>query len=232
MSGEWQFEPYIRAGIAYNDNLFLDAQGAEQGDTILSIHVTSTLSGTFASAQAAARDLGEQFRVIPFDSGTGSAGIVMMCRVARMMERAGASVEQIVKKMEEMRDQCRIVLVLDTLEYARLSGRVGTLQAAIASALNVKPIALLKDGVLNMAEKVRTRRASLDRLIEMVYDEFADSPINMTVVHARDRVSADALVEHVKAKFNIRELFVTDLSISVAANLGPGTVGLVVFPAE
>jgi len=205
---------------------------AEQGDTILSIHVTSKLSGTFASAQAAARDLGEQFKIIPFDSGTGSAGIGMMCRVARMMERAGASIDQIVKKMEEMRDQCRIVLVLDTLEYARLSGRVGTLQAAIASALNVKPIALLKNGVLDMAEKVRTRRASLDRLIEMIYEEFADSPINMTVVHARDRVSADKLVEHVKAKFNIRELFVTDLAISVAANLGPGTVGLVVFPAE
>lgn len=205
---------------------------AEAGDTILSIHVTSKLSGTFASAEAAARDLAGQFRIIPFDSLTGSAGIGMMCRVARMMERAGASIEEIVHRLEKMREQCRIVLALDTLEYARMSGRVGTLQAALASVLNVKPIAMLKDGAINMVEKVRTRHASLERLVEMMADEFAGKRVDMTVVHSRDPQSAQMLVEKVKARFNIRDLFVTDLSVSVAANLGPGTVGLVIYPAE
>lgn len=205
---------------------------AEAGDTILSIHVTSKLSGTFASAEAAARDLAGQFRIIPFDSLTGSAGIGMMCRVARMMERAGASIEDIVHRLEKMRAQCRIVLALDTLEYARMSGRVGTLQAALASVLNVKPIAMLKDGAINMVEKVRTRHASLERLVEMMADEFAGKRVDMTVVHSRDPHSAQTLVEKVKARFDIRDLFVTDLSISVAANLGPGTVGLVIYPAE
>ncbi len=205
---------------------------AEAGDTILSIHVTSKLSGTFASAEAAARDLAGHFRIIPFDSLTGSAGIGMMCRVARMMERAGASIEEIVHRLEKMREQCRIVLALDTLEYARMSGRVGTLQAALASVLNVKPIAMLKDGAINMVEKVRTRHASLERLVEMMADEFAGKRVDMTVVHSRDPQSAQTLVEKVKTRFDIRDLFVTDLSISVAANLGPGTVGLVIYPAE
>ncbi|MEJ5222934.1 MAG: DegV family protein [Anaerolineales bacterium] len=205
---------------------------AEAGDTILSIHVTSKLSGTFASAEAAARDLAGQFRIIPFDSLTGSAGIGMMCRVARMMERSGASIEEIVHRLERMREQCRIVLALDTLEYARMSGRVGTLQAALASVLNVKPIAMLKDGAINVVEKVRTRHASLERLVEMMADEFAGKWVDMTVVHSRDPQSAQTLLEKVKARFNIRDLFVTDLSISVAANLGPGTVGLVIYPAE
>ncbi len=205
---------------------------AQAGDTILSIHVTSKLSGTFASAEAAARDLIGQFHVIPFDSLTGSAGIGMMCRVARMMERGGASIEEIVQQLEKMRAQCRIVLALDTLEYARMSGRVGTLQAALASVLNVKPIAMLKDGAINMVEKVRTRHASLERLVEMMVEEFADKPVDMTVVHSRDPQSARALEAQVRQRFNIRELFVTDLSISVAANLGPGTVGLVIYPAQ
>lgn len=205
---------------------------AQAGDTILSIHVTSKLSGTFASAEAAARDLAGQFRVIPFDSLTGSAGIGMMCRVARMMERGGAGVDVILQRLEKMREQCRIVLALDTLEYARMSGRVGTLQAALASVLNVKPIAMLKDGTINMVEKVRTRHASLERLVEMMVEEFAGKPVDMTVVHSRDPESARALEAQVRQRFNIRELFVTDLSISVAANLGPGTVGLVIYPVQ
>ncbi len=205
---------------------------AQAGDTILSIHVTSKLSGTFASAEAAARDLAGQFRVIPFDSLTGSAGIGMMCRAARLMERAGASVEEILTRLERMRAQCRIVLALDTLEYARMSGRVGTLQAALASVLNVKPIAMLKDGAINMVEKVRTRHASLERLVEMMAAEFSGKLVDLTVVHSRDPKSAQTLVEQVKSRLSIRDLFVTDLSISVAANLGPGTVGLVIYPAE
>ncbi len=205
---------------------------ARAGDTILSIHVTSKLSGTFASAEAAARELSGQFHVIPFDSATGSAGIGMMCRAARLMERAGAGVDEIVQRLMVMRTQGRIVLALDTLTYARMSGRVGTLQAALASVLNVKPIAALKDGVINMVEKVRTRRASLDRLVNMMAVEFAGKPVSMTIVHARDLESARLLETQVKSRFDIRELFVTDLSISVAANLGPGTVGLVIYPAE
>jgi fatty acid-binding protein DegV len=83
-----------------------------------------------------------------------------------------------------------------------------------------------------MVEKVRTRHASLERLVEMMVEEFADKPVDMTVVHSRDPESARALEAQVRQRFNIRELFVTDLSISVAANQGPGTVGLVIYPVQ
>ncbi len=205
---------------------------AKAGDTILSIHITSKLSGTFDSAVAAARDLGEKFNLIPFDSKTGSAALGMMCREARIMERAGAGIDEIVKRMEAIRDSSLVVLALDTLEYARMSGRVKILQAALASLLNVKPIAVLEEGVLNMAEKVRTRRASLDRLVEMVKERFGDTKINLAVVQARDLKAGQAMMDLVRKQFNINELIMTDLSISVAANLGPGTIGLVAYPAE
>lgn len=204
---------------------------AEPGDTILSIHVTSKLSGTFASAEAAARELGEKFKVIPFDSLCGSAGIGMMCREARLLDRGGASIEQVLARLEEIRASIRVYLALDTLEYARMSGRVGTLQAALASVLNVKPIALLGDGVLNMVDKVRTRRASLDRIIDMAKEEFGQKKVNIAVVHARDLASGKAMFDRIRKEFQVNDLLLADLSISVAANLGPGTVGLVVYPA-
>lgn len=205
---------------------------AEVGDIILSIHVTSKLSGTYASAVAAGKELVGKYHVIPFDSMTGSAGIGILCREARILERAGKSIDEIVKHLEALRSRGGVILALDTLEYARMSGRVGTLQAALASVLNVKPIAVLKDGVLNMAEKVRTRKASLDRILEMVREHVGDREVMMSIVHARDPQAGADLMERARNLFKTRDLFLTDLSISVAANLGPGTVGIVFFPVE
>ena len=205
---------------------------AREGDTILSIHVTSKLSGTFASAVAAAEELKGKFNIIPFDSAGGSLGIAFMCKAARLMERAGKSVEDIVKHLESMREKIQIFLTLDTLEFARRSGRVGTLSAALASILNVKPIAVLKDGVLNMVEKVRTRKASLERILEMGKEAFGDRPVHLGVVHARDPESGASLLEEAKKIFNFKDAVQSDLSVSLAINLGPGTVGLVLCPAE
>lgn len=204
---------------------------AQRGDTILSIHITAKLSGTYASAVAAAEELKDEFRVIPIDSACGSLGIGLMCREARKMERAGKSVDEIVKYVEGIKNKVLVILTLDTLEYAKMSGRVKTLQAALASVLNVKPIAVLRQGDLNMAERVRTRKASLDRVIEMAKEEYGDQPVFLAVVHARDPKSGESLLADAKKRFNCRETMLGELSISIAANLGPGTVGLILYPA-
>lgn len=205
---------------------------AQKGDTILSIHITAKLSGTYASAITAAEELKGEFNVIPIDSACGSLGIGLMCREARKMERTGKSIDEIVKSVEAIKNKVRVILTLDTLEYAKMSGRVGTLQAALASALNVKPIAILKDGVLNMAEKVRTRKAALDRVISIAAEEFSNKPVYLAVVHARDLKAGQALLDQAKSHFNAKETMISDLSISIAANLGPGTVGLILYPIE
>jgi len=205
---------------------------AEVGDTILSIHVTSKLSGTYASAVAASDDLRGKYNIIPFDSAGGSLGIAFMCRAARQMERAGKKIDEIMIHLEEMRERIQIILTLDNLEYARRSGRVGTLSAALASLLNVKPIAVLKNGVLNMVEKVRTRKASLERVLEMGKEAVGDKLVHLGVVHARDPKSGASLLEDAKKQFNFKDAVLTDLSVSLAINLGPGTVGLVLYPAE
>lgn len=205
---------------------------AQPGDSILSIHVTSKLSGTYASAVAAGNDLADSFNVVPFDSASGSVGIGFMCRAARQLERAGKSLETILEHLEIMRQTGRISLALDTLAYARMSGRVGAMQAALASVLNVKPIAVLKDGLLHMTEKVRTRKGSLDRLLELVKQDVGSQRVMMAILHARDPQAGQALLERARAQFNTSEIFLIDLSISLAANFGPGTVGIVTFPAE
>lgn len=205
---------------------------AQEGDTILSIHITSKLSGTYESSVAASRELERTFKVVPVDSMCGSVGIGMLCREARLAEREGLGLDDIVKRLEAMREKIDVYLTLDTLEYARMSGRVGAMQAALASLLNVKPIATLGDGVISITEKVRTRSASIERLIAMAKEKVGDKAINLAVVHARDPQSGQALLEKARENLNVRDANLVDLSISIAANLGPGTVGLIFHPVE
>ncbi len=209
------------------------AKIAKPGDTILSIHITSKLSGTYASAVQAAQDVKGRFEVLPFNSMVGSVAIGLMCREARKMDRAGKGAAEILKQLEDVRGRIRAFFTLDTLEYARMSGRVGAMQAALASLMNVKPITVLKDGVLTMTDKVRTRKASIARIIAMAEGEFGTTPVYLGVVQANDMPSGESLREQARPHFNVvGEPVLTDLSISVAANLGPGTVGLVLYPVE
>ncbi len=203
---------------------------AKLGETILSLHVTSKLSGTLDSARIAARELAGKYNIIPLDSASGSASMGYMAREARQMERSGAKIEQIVQRMEWISRQVQIILTLETLEYARRSGRVRALQAALASLLNVKPVIILKEGVLELGDRVRTRSKALEYVVDTIFQRIGSQLANVAVVHAEDPQSASTLLQAVKSRLNINDLIMTELSIGVAANLGPGTVGIVAYP--
>ncbi len=202
---------------------------ATAGDTILSLHVTSKLSGTFNSALMAAQELKNKLNVIPIDSGSGSVAMGFMCKEIRLLERAGASVQAILDRLDVIRKNVNIVLTLDSLEYARRSGRVRALQAAIAALVNIKPIIILKDGTLDMRERVRSRQSALNRVIEIIQERVDDRLVNIAVVHAQSLEAARQLMQKVRDTFHINELVLSELSIGVAANLGPGTIGIIAY---
>jgi len=205
---------------------------AKPGESILSIHITSKLSGTFDSAKIAARELIGQYNVIPVDSASGSASMGYMCREARIMERAGVVIDKIVERMNFIRQNVQIVLTLNTMEYARMSGRVKALQAALASLLNVKPIIVLREGVIELEDRVRTRQRSLQFIIEKISGIIGKHTVNAAVVHAEDPSAGKQLMEMVRSKLDCAELIMTELSTGVAANLGPGTVGVIAYPVK
>jgi DegV family protein with EDD domain len=202
---------------------------AEADDTILSLHVTSKLSGTFNSAILAAQELHNKLNVIPYDSGAGSAAVGFMCKEARQLDRAGATVEDILARLDTIRHNINIILTLDSLEYAKRSGRVKALPAALAALINIKPIIILKDGILDMKEKVRTRQRAVNRVLEIVQQRVGDQLVNVAVVHAQSLEAARQLMQKVNETLHVNEAIISDLSIGVAANLGPGTIGIVAY---
>jgi DegV family protein with EDD domain len=205
---------------------------AQAGDTILSIHISSRLSGTFSTIEAAARELAGEFKIFAFDSLGGSAGQAFLAREARQMDWAGAALPEILCHLEQIRQRIAIIFTINTLDYAYLSGRISALQGLIAASLKLKPIIVLRSGLLDVADKVRTRQRSLENVLHRLHDRFGNCPVTIAVVHAADPQTAQALLKQVEGVLNVKEAILTELSIPVAANLGPGAIGVVAYSVE
>jgi DegV family protein with EDD domain len=200
---------------------------------VISLHVTAKLSGTLQSAELVKEMMKDRLAVHPFDSACGSAGLGFMVLEASRMAEAGKSVAEILARMKVIRERLSLVLTLKDLRFAQMSGRVGRLQGSLASLLNIKPIVLLEDGLLDVAEKVRTRRKAIDRMIEIVTERVGTlSPVNLAVIHAREPKMGQELLERAKGLFNCQEAFLVDLTSSLVVHFGPGTLGLVAYRIE
>jgi DegV family protein with EDD domain len=158
--------------------------------------------------------------------------MAFFCREARILERSGCSVEEIMRRLESIRSRINIVFTIDNLEFARLSGRISSLQSILASLLKIKPIIILRDGMLDIGERVRSRHHSFERILNLVKTKVGEKPVNLAVVHANDADAGKDLLDRARKMFTCRETFLADLSISVAAHLGPGAVGIVAYTIE
>ena len=209
--------------------LYRDIAATTGDEQILSIHVTGKLSGTFRSAQMAAEMVQDELSVETFDSAGGSAGLGFMCAEAARMDQAGASLQEIIARLEYMRDEINIFLVLADLSFAQMSGRVGKLQGALVSLLSVKPIISLEDGILDAVERVRTHRRAVECMLELTAERVGDSPINLSVVHAQSPDEAEALLAQAKTMLNCQESYVNELALGLAVQFGPGTLGIISY---
>lgn len=197
---------------------------------IVSLHVTAKLSGTFQSAELAREMLEDQVQVYPFDTACGSAGLGFMVLEAARMVRDGQGVAEILDRMKTIRERMNIILTLKDLRFAQMSGRVGTLQSSLVSLLNIKPIVLLEDGLLDVAEKVRTQRKAIDRTVQIMVERVGTSaPVNLAAIHAQAPDLGQELLDRAKALFNCRETFLADLTTSLVVHFGPGTLGLIAY---
>lgn len=205
---------------------------SQVGDTVLSINVSGKMSATVTMVSQAAEALKDKLNMVVFDSQAGSAVLAMMAREARLHDQAGESIEEILDVLRLIREKVMVVLTLDSLDFAHRSGRVGAIKTSLSSLLKIKPIVTLHDGMMDVSEMVRTRKKSLERLVLKVKEQFGSERINVAIVHSQDPETAKMLKEMVEEMMNTAEIIFTELSISVAANLGPKTVGIVARPEK
>lgn len=203
------------------------------GETeVLVITISEKLSGTYASAVAASRTMGDRITVHLFDSKAGSTIQGLMVIEAARMARDGANLDTILARLKEMRDSFSVYFLIDTLEYAVKGGRVSSLRAGFAGLLNIKPIMTLDDGIIVEAGKVRTYKKAVDWMVKAIVDDMGSKPVMLAVMHANNRVAGEALLGDARSRLNVVEEFFMDMAVAVAINLGPGALGLVAIPVE
>ena len=206
---------------------------AEEGaEAILSIHISSKLSGTFESALQAAKMARDRIRVEVFDSLSGSAGAGFMVMEAARMAREGKAIEEVLERLAWMRDRTRIYFMLDNLKFPQMSGRITFVQHMVASMLRMKPLITVEDGLLVPVERVRTRARAMQRMADLVAEEFGDRPVRLAIAHARSPETAQQLLAMARERLNVVADMVLPLAISIAVHFGPGALGIVVCPVE
>ncbi len=201
---------------------------AEPGaDGILSIHITGQLSGTYGAAAVAAGQMPPVPPIVAFDSLSGSVGLGFMVLEAAELAEAGATLPQIVQRLEAVRERMRIFFSLNDLRFAQMSGRVGMVRALLVSLLNVKPMLTVKGGQLEMVKRVRSRAQGLQTLVDALMESLQGMPGKVAVIHAQAPEAAEQVRAALQQRLHGAEILVRELSIGIAVHFGPGTVGVV-----
>jgi len=219
-------QPSVGEFLTVYKKLAAENPGAE----ILSVHISAKLSGTHQSATLAAKQAADVVKVHVIDSMAGSAGLGWMMADAGELVAQGKTPAQIRAILEAKREQIVIFLALDNLKFAQLSGRVSKLAGFVSSVLNIKPIVGLTAGSLAANHRARNVDNALKKIVALTAEKIGQKPVNISAIHALNPTRARKLLDMAKARLNVADAFVDDLSISVAGHLGPGTVGLVTYP--
>lgn len=204
----------------------------EAGHEIVSIHLSSALSGTISSANAAMQLIPEA-RIHLVDTMTVSHGSGLIVVEAARMAQAGKSAQEIVAWAKEAAKRMYIFFTLDTLEFLQKNGRVGRAQALLGGLLGIKPILQIdKDGLVAPADKVRGKSKVLPRILELMQERIpAGRTIRCGFLHAQVEAEAREWVKAIGQVYKIEEYMVEPIGPVIATNGGPGTIGVAFFEA-
>ena len=198
-------------------------------ESIVSIHISEKLSGTFDSArQAAAMTDPKRIRVI--DSGVASMSLGLITLVASTLSARSADAEAIEAKVEAMKPHLQTYFSVATLEFLRRGGRIGRANALLGSVLQVKPVLCIRDGLVTPLERMRTFERALTRVIELTRELDHGRGVCIIVGHADAEADAERLAHELKPIADT--LMIQPLGPVVGAHAGPGVVGVGCYPAD
>jgi len=196
------------------------------GSEVISIHISSKISGTIDSALMACKELPDAL-ISVVDSLSTAIGLELMVIAAAEAVSAGQSRAEVVDMLERMARETRLFFVVDTLEYLQKGGRIGGAAALVGTLLNVKPILCFKDGRIEALEKVRTKRKAVNRLLDVMVEETgSDEPVRVAIGHAMAPEEGQALLERARSRLNCTASYLAQIGPVIGTHVGPGALGM------
>lgn len=206
-------------------------QAAPEGQSIVSVLISSKLSGTVASAQAAQIHMpSSDIRVV--DSLSVSMGQGFIAVAAAQAATAGASADEVVAVAEAMRDRIHLMFGVDTLEFLHRRGRIGGAKRLLGTALNIKPILYFVDGQIEPLSQARTKRKALDQMVTIAEQRLAGKPMaEAAIVDVDSPEEGDRVAEQIRQHFGLDIVHRSSVSPVVGATSGPGAIGFAFYGA-
>jgi len=205
---------------------------ADGADGIVVPLISSGISGTVVSAQAAAR----QFSRVPVeivDTRVTSAGQALVALAAARAAAQGKSIQEVRQAADEVVQRLHCFFAVDTLEYLHRGGRIGGASRYLGSMLNIKPILYFdSEGKLDGLERVRTKKKALQRLTALAEEKANGHPLHLGVIHANAPQVAQELREQITHHLHCKEVFTLELSPVIGVHVGPGTIGIAFYTED
>lgn len=198
-------------------------------DAVVSVHLSSELSGTWEAAVLAAEEVGSD-RVRVVDSRTTAMGLGFAALHAADAAASGASPAEVEEVATKAAERSSTLFVVETLEHLRRGGRIGSAAALLGTALAVKPVLHMSDGRILPLEKVRTMNRAIGRLVELSVQAAGTGPVELAVHHLASPERAVELANRLEEAIPgcAGGCVVSEIGAVIGAHTGPGVLGVVV----
>lgn len=201
---------------------------AKEYDGIVAILISSEISGTVASAQAAAEMVDFPVEVIDSRFAAMSAGLIVLA--AARKAKAGGTMEEIVSTARGLVAKTKVMFVVDTLEFLHRGGRIGGAKRLVGSLLSVKPILHLSDGKIDALDSVRTKKKAVQTMYSIFEaDAAGKEKIHLSVFHGAAEDEAIKLMDQIKASYPLETAVIAGLSPVIGVHTGPGTIAITYY---
>lgn len=197
---------------------------SQEADGIISIHLTSRLSGTYNSAIQGKKLVEDGCPIEVVDSQTLSMANGLIAMEAAKIARSGKGLQEVLAEVRQIIPNIHLLILLDTLKYLAKGGRIGKAKALLGSVLSVKPLLIVKDGELQPSGQVRTRSQGIQRLFD-----FAKNAIDiqdLSVVYSTTPDEAQILAEHVGSLVPRERITLARVGPALGVHAGPGALGI------
>ena len=197
--------------------------------SIISIHLSSALSGTCQSAMMA-KDMLPDLDIEVMDSRMASMGLGLIALEAARAAAEGKTKAEIISAVKQMISGAELFFIVDSLDFLARGGRIGKAQAFLGTLLNIKPILFLKEGVVHPLEKARGRTKAVDRLVQIVGEKTGNGRFKCALVHGMDPKGVEQLHQKIMPFVDCNEIVISTLGAVIGTHTGLGALGIAIIP--